>query len=252
VGTTKLTRKEILAEDPVHGSMVMLANYFSTHKKIIILVAAVVIVLILGIYGGSIFLEKRGNHAQEILARGMDYYHAEVDPEATDDPYQNGSVAVFKTDDLKYQAAINELGSIVSGYGYSGVSPIARYYLGLTKLKMGKTEEGIEDLEIVSSNSKERNISHLAKKVLAREYAKNGNYDEAKKILEVMIQDAAYELPLEDLRIQLAGILNNEGKYEEALTVLQEGASEGSSLSPLRQRLMTELEKVQKESQLHP
>ena len=93
-------------------------------------------------------------------------------------------------------------------------------------------------------------MSSLAKNALAQIYVEEGKVEEAKKIIEAALADAAYELPKEELRIQLGKILTGEGKYEEALNVLQAGASETSSLSPLRQRLMDEQERAQKELQL--
>lgn len=254
MGTTKLTRKEILAEDPVHGSMVMLVEFFRTHTKKITLVAAAVIILIIGFYLGRNFLRDRQTEAQEILATGMNYYHARVDPEASEEPDAYSPNAVFKSEDSKYQAVIKVLEPAVSGFGYSKVAPIARYYLGLAKLKLGRTEDGLGELERVSADSSDRTMSSLAKNALAHIYVEEGKIEEAKHIIEAALADDAYELPKEELRIQLGKILTGEGKYEEALNVLQAGASEESSLSPLRQRLMEEQERAQKELQLeqHP
>ncbi len=252
VGTTKLTRKEILAEDQVHGSMVMLVEFFNTNKKIILVTAAAAIILALGIYGVFEYLDSKNLQAQEILGRGMDFYHADVDPEAADDPYANGSVASFKTDSDKYLAASKEFQSILSDYGFTKASTLAEYYLGLTQLKMGDIAAGVESLQSVSSESNKGSLGYLADKVLARVYENEGRYNDAREILEAMIQDEDYELPQEELRLQLARILKKEGKYEDALNVLQEGASQGSSLSPLRQRLTDELEETQRLVQLQP
>ena len=251
MGTTKLTRKEILAEDPVHGSMVMLVDFFRTNTKNIFLVAAAVIILIVGVYWGRTFWRNRGIEAQEILAKGIDYYHARVDPEAAEAlPAAYGPNAVFKSDELKYKAVIEVLEPAVSGFGYSKVAPMARYYLGLAKLKAGMAEDGIMELERVAGSSADRAMSHLAKNVLAHVYAEEGKIEEAKKTIQAALDDTGYELPKEELRIQLARILTDEGKYEEALSVLQAGASESSSLSPLRQRLMEAQQKAQKEVEL--
>jgi len=245
VGTTKLTRKEILAEDPVHGSMIMLVDYFSKNKKIIAIITAAAVFLALGVYGGFIFLEKKDMEGQEILGRGIDCYHAEIDPEAPENPFENGPAPVFKTDSLKYQYAAKEFESIVSGFGYSRVSPIARYYLGLTQLKLGEKEEGVKNLEVVAADSKGKTIGYLAQQVLARLYMESGNYEEARKILETLMADDKYELPREELMIQLSRALTATGNRQEAVKILQEGVSQSSSLSPMRQKLMAELEKVQ-------
>jgi TolA-binding protein len=249
VGTTKLTRKEILAEDAVHGSIISLVDFFGEHKKKIVILGIIVILAALGVYGGLVFLEKKEIQAQEILGRGIDFYHAKIDPDATEDPYEKGSDAVFRSESLKYQAAAGEFSSIVSEYGYTGVSPIARYYLGLTELKQEKTEEAVRNLEEVANSSKGRKIGNLAKKVLAQHYEASGNYEEAKKLLKSMIDDPSCDLPKDDLSIQLSRILVTEGKDTEAIEVLEEANSRGSEFSSFRQKLLAELDRVQKKMQ---
>ena len=245
VGTTKLTRKEILAEDAVHGTIISLIDFCSSHKKKLIILGAVAIVAAIGIYSGLLFLEKKEIQAQEILGRGIDFYHAEIDPDVTENSYEKDSTAVFKDESSKYQAAAREFSSIISGYGYSKVSVVARYYLGLTQLKQGETEEAVQNLKTAANNSKDRIVGYLAKRVLARHFEESGDYGEAKKILESMINDSNYDLPKEDLSIQLSRILVAEGKKEEAVKVLQEANSRGTVSSSLRQKLVAELDKVQ-------
>lgn len=247
VGTTKLTRKEI-TEDSVHESIVSLVDFLAIHKKKIIILGTIAVLVALGIYGGLIFLEKKEIQAQEILGRGIDFYHAEIDPDAADDPYGKGTDAAFRSESLKYQAAAGEFSSIVSGYGYSKISVIARYYLGLTQLKLGETEEAVRNLEEAANNSKGRIVGYLAQKVLAQHHEASGNYGEAKAILERLIDDVKYDLPKDDLSMQLAGILIAEGNNGEAVKVLQEATSQGSEFSSFRQKLMTELEKAQKKT----
>jgi len=249
VGTTKLTRKEILAEDAVHGSIISLVDFLGLHKKKIAVLGAIVAVVALGVYFGLLILEKKEIQAQDILGRGIDFYHAEIDPDATDNPYEKGSTAVFRNESLKYQAAAREFSSIVTGYGYSRVSVIARYYLGLTQFKLGETAEAVENLKTVANNSKGRTVGFLAQRILARHYEESGEYGEAKKILESMLANAKYDLPKDDLSLQLARILVAEGKNQEAVKVLQEANAQVSSFSSFRQKLVTELDELQKTTQ---
>ena len=252
MGTRKLTRKEIIAEDRAHKAMVALVEFLNLHKKKILIFCVFAILAVLGIYAGLNFLGKKEVKAQEILGRGIDFYHAEIDPDATDDPFKNGPVPVFSNNTLKYQAAAREFSSIESGYGFSKVSIIARYYLGLTQLKLGENEEAIKNLTMVADNSRARTVGYLAKHVLARTYESSGNTEEAKKLLRSMIADANCGLPKEDLSIQLSRILVAEGKNEEAVKVLQEANSQGSEFSNLKQKLVAELDKLQKTIKKEP
>ena len=246
MGTTKLTRKEILAEDPVHGMMIRLIEFFQTNTKKVGILAAVIVVVAIGIYGGLQFLDNRQAQAQEQLGKGMDFFHAKVSPDASDDPFAQGSAPVFRSDNAKYNAAAKEFASLVSGYGSSKLSVIARYYLGLSQLQLGQKKEAIQNLETVADNSRDRIVGFLAKKVLAADYIGSGNYKRAVEMLEGMIRDPQCDLPKEDLTLDLSRALVGQGKRDEAIKVLREASAQGSQLSPLKQRLMTELDKLQK------
>jgi predicted negative regulator of RcsB-dependent stress response len=246
VGTTKLTRKEILAEDPVHEAMIQLIEFFQTNGKKIGILAVVAVLVGVGIYAGLQYLEYRQTQAQEYLGKGMIIFHAQVTPDASDDPYGKGLTPVFKSDKAKYQAAAREFSSVVSRFGYSKLSIVAQYYLGLSQLQLGQKKEAIQNLETVAGNSRDRTIGFLAKKVLATEYINSGNHRGARETLEGMIRDPQCDLPKEDLNIDLSRVLVAQGKRDEAIKVLREAGAQGPQFSLLKQRLMVELDKLQK------
>jgi predicted negative regulator of RcsB-dependent stress response len=246
VGTNKLTRKEILAEDPVHGFMVRMIEFFQTRGRTVLLVIVGVAVLSAAVYGGLQFLGNRETQAQERLAKAIDFFHAQVSPDATNDPYSKGSVPVFRSDAEKYQAAAREFSSLASGYGYSKVPIVARYYLGLAQLRLGQNKEAVMNLESVAANSRIHTIGDFAKKTLARTEAASGNYKAAREMLEGMIRDPQCAVPREDLSIELSRVLVAQGKRDEAIKVLREAASQGAAMSALKQQVAMELETVQK------
>src|SRR5881409_3034201 len=86
VGTTKLTRKEILGDDPIHDALVNTIEVVRERGKQIALGAGALILAGFGIYLALEYMERRDNEAQQILTRGIDFYPAQVDPSALDDP----------------------------------------------------------------------------------------------------------------------------------------------------------------------
>jgi tetratricopeptide (TPR) repeat protein len=246
VGTTKLTRKEILAEDPVHEAIMRLIEFFRVNGFKIGIAAAAALVLALGIYSGLKYLDKRELQAQDQLGKGMDFFHAEVTPDATDDPYAKGATPTFRSDTAKYEAAAKEFSSVVSGLGYLKVSIVARYYLGLTQLRLGQKKEAIQNLEAVASNSRDRIAGNLAKKVLATNYIDSGNYREAQGILEGMIKDPQCDLSKDDLSLQLSQALVAQGKRDQAIKVLRETSTQGSAFDTFKQKVTAELNRLQK------
>jgi predicted negative regulator of RcsB-dependent stress response len=246
VGTTKLTRKEILAEDPVHETIVGLIDLFRENGKMIGIIAAIVVLVAIGIYGGLQYLDSREMQAQEELGKGMEFFHAEISADAADDPFGKGATPMFKTDSAKYQAASREFSSVIEHHGYSKVSIIARYYLALCQLQMGKNKEAVQNLESVASNSRVRTVGFLAKRVLAAHYADSGNNKGAAEILDGMLKDSRCQLPREELSVQLAKVMVAQGKRDEAIKLLRDASSQGPEFSVFKQQLMTELDKLQK------
>lgn len=161
VGTTKLTRKEITAEDPVHGAIMHMIEYVKKNGRIVGLAVAAIVLIIIGYYGVR---QIRGNQemkAQEQLGKGIEFYHAQVAPDATDNPYSKGSTPVFKNETAKYQAAAKQFSTLATGYGNAPSTIVARYYLGLSQIQLGQKKEATQNLESVAGNS---GIGYFAKK----------------------------------------------------------------------------------------
>jgi predicted negative regulator of RcsB-dependent stress response len=244
VSTTKLTRKEILAEDSVHKIIVQGIEFFSENLKKVAVLALILVLVVIGIFAGKQYLDRKQIQAQEQLAKGIAFFHASISPDATADPYSKGGFPAFKSDEAKFKAAAGEFSSIVSGYGYSQISVVARYYLGITQLKLGQTKEAVQNLEAVANNSKERTMRFLAKKILANHYAGTGNPMGARSLIEDMIKDQQCDLPKEDLAIQLSRILVAQGKRDEAVKVLRDASGGGPEFSVFKQQLTAELDKL--------
>jgi predicted negative regulator of RcsB-dependent stress response len=245
VGTTKLTRKEILAEDPIHAAIIRIVDAFRSQGKIIAAAAGVAALLGAGVYFGIRYLENREVAAQQDLALGIEFFHGSVDPSAPDNPLQKGPVPLFKSDEAKYKAAMDSFNKVISTYGSSRLSVLARYYLGLSQLRLGQKDEAIRNLELVRNNTKDRTAGYLAKQVLASVYLDSGNPKEAISILEGMIKDPQCELPKEMLRLDLAKAYIASGNRAEVGKVLQQ-AKEDPKPSMLNSMVVTELEQLEK------
>jgi hypothetical protein len=246
VGTTKLTRKEILAEDPVHNFMLHTIEFLRLNGSKAVAAAAVLVVLAFGIYGANQYLEKKRDQAQETFAKGLDFIHAEVKPDATDYPYSKGPVPTFRSETAKYQAAAKEFSSVAGGHFYGKLAVLARYYLGFSQLQLGQKKEAVQNLESVAGNSSNRTLGFMAKRVLATNDFESGNYKGAQERLDSMIKDPQCDLQKEELSIQLSRVLVAQGKPEEAIHILRDAGAQSASFSTFKPQLMAELEKLQK------
>ncbi len=244
LGTTKLTRKEILAEDPVHHAIIQVVELFREQGKMIATVAVAGLLVIAGIFLGIQYLDAREAQAQGQLAKGMDFFHARVDPTALDDPYGKGSEPLFRTEEAKYKAAYKEFSSVASMWGVPKLATIARYYQGLTEMRLGQKEEGLRSLEAVRYNTKDRTVAFLARQAIAEYYLQTGNPKGAREILEEMTKDPQCALPKAILQLDLARALESLGKRDEAIKILRE-ARDGSGRSMLVSMIIQELNKLE-------
>jgi len=251
VGTTKLTRKEILAEDPIRATMVRIVDTLRLRGRALGILAGVIVLLVMGGYFSLKYLSQRELRAQEELGRAMELYHAQIDASAPDDPYSKGPLPVFRNEEAKYKAAGEAFSLIHSGYGSSKVAVIARYYQGLSQMKLGQKEDAVRNLEEVKNNTRDRTLGYLAKKVLATYYMESGNQTEASTILEGMIRDPQCELPKEALRVELVRAYLGAGNLDQARKTLKE-AREDTSGGMLTSMLTQEFERLEKKAGQKP
>ena len=250
MSTTKLTRKEISA-DPIHDALVSTIEVLRARARIIMMIAAGVILVAVVTYFGLRYLESRNRIGQQELARGIDYYHGLIDEKAQEDPYAFGPSPVFRTEEDKYRAPSAAFNSVASRYGSSKLGVIARYYLGLSQLRLGKKSEAAISLEAAASNTKDRTVGYLAKKVLAAHWVEAGNAKKGQEILEGMLKDPQCDLPKEDLQLDLSRAFMAQGKRAEALKILQEAQESGSG-GMLQSLIFQELGRIQGNSGNRP
>ena len=247
MGTTKLTRKEILSDDPVRENILRLVEFFRENQSKIGVAVIVIIALALGFWAGSIYLGSRAKAAGAMLGKGMAFFSGTVSSEAGDDPFEKGNTPLFKSDEAKYQAAAREFSAAADSFAAGEAGKTARYYLGLAQLQLGKKEEAQKNLESVAFGSGSRTVGFLAKKALAGYYADSGNAKGAEDVLRGMIKDAKCDIPKEEIGMQLAGILVAGGKKDEAIKALREVSESSQIFGTYNQQLLAEIEKLQKD-----
>lgn len=236
----------------MHHAMVHAVDVAGKHRKLIAIGALAVILAAVGVYAGVRVFASRQATAQEQLGKGLSFFHADVRPDAVNDPYGKGPAPSFRSDADKYRAAAKEFSSVVSKVGYSSTAAVARYYLGLSQLRLGQTKEAIQSLEAAGNSSRNRPAGYLAKRALAGAYMASGNNRAAKDILEALVKDPQCDLPKEELSVQLARILDGMGKGGEAVKVLREAGAQSPEFGAYKQLLATEMEKLQKTSRAVP
>ena len=246
MGTTKLTRKEILSEDPVQVALIEIVEFFKTQWRNVAFGVAAALLISAGIYVGLQYMESRDVQAQQEFTKGLDFFHASIDPAAQDDPYAKGPNPSFRTDTAKYQAASKSFSAVSSRYAFSKIAVLARYYQGLCQVQLGDKDGAIKSFESVRNNTKDRTVGYLARKALADLLLKSGNPKGAQELLESMVGDPQCELPKEDVTMRLAQVYAAEGKRDQALKTLREARDQAqANKSMLAGQISQELTKFE-------
>lgn len=244
MSTTKLTRKEIAA-DPIHDALIRTVEVLRDRAQVIILGIAAAGVILLGAYFGLRYLDSRDVSDQKELAKALDYYHGTVDAaKAKDDPYASGLTAVFSSEEAKYEAASKIFSSVASRRGSSKAGVIARYYLGLCQNELGQKKEAVATLEGVASNTTDRTIGFMARKVLASRYLRDGDAKKAQDMLQGMLKDPQCDLPRVDLLIDMSRVYMAQGKKADAVKTLEEAQATGAG-GMLQSLVFQELSRIQ-------
>ena len=217
---TKLTRKEIVGDDPVKDALISAVALIRDQTRFLVAALLIVILIGVGIYLAIQYFQEQGLASQESLSRGLAFFHASISDDAPDDPYGKGPQPVFRTSEAKYEAAQKEFDSLIADGGSSESATIARYYLGLIQQQQGKSEEARQSFESVSQNTRNRTIAHLGQKLLAKYHREEGSYDRARVLLESMLEES--DLPKHDLQLELSRALAGQGERERAIEVLTE------------------------------
>ena len=247
MGTTKLTRKEIRSTDPVRERMILLVGLFQANRAKIGVAIIAIIVLALGSWALSRYLDSCAQAASATLGMGMSFFTATVSPDASEnDPYARGDIPRFVSEEARYLAAAKEFSAAAGSFGAGEAGRTARYYLGLTQLRLGQNDEAIRNLESVAFGSGNRTVGFLAKKVLADYQANSGNVRAAEDLLRGMIGDTRFDLPKEALGMQLAAILVADGRRDEAIRVLREASDASPIFGVYNQQLLSEIERLQR------
>ncbi len=136
---------------------------FKYQKQILIAVGALV-VIVGGIWAyKTLYMEPKNHEAQVALFRGEQYFQNRQDSLAL---YGDGNGYIG------FEAVINDYGSTKAG-------DIAKYYAGISNLRMGKYDQAITHLKGFSGS--DEMLAYAAKGALGDCYANTGKLEDAAK-----------------------------------------------------------------------
>lgn len=217
----RLTRKDILKDDPFRDVLqdtmaAILAN------KNVILIGFLAIVAVVGLYAlWQNYSTQAEGEAQFALSKGLDAFHAHVrgpnDPPLTPEQKAMNPISEFKTETEKYTEALKRFQDAAAKYPSRQAGFLAKYYVGLCQQRLGNGDDAIKTLESIRNNFKEPTFDGVAKRTLAELYESKGKYDEAVKLCQELVDNKSVMLPRDQILLLMGRSYEAMNKKDEAI-----------------------------------
>lgn len=219
----KLTRKEIVKEDPIRRALESASSWLLEHRTIIVGALGVVVIAVVASYLWDTYSVSRSEEIQSVFADALEVYHAPVGekPKAEDPENQQAPELPekyrFATNQEKYEKALAAFREIAAKYSGQELGDLGKYYAGLSLAELDRTEEAKTELEAVVSETSYPEIRNLARNSLAQIEVSEGNHAQAAQLLEQILNEPSRNFPEQVVLLRLARTYELMGQEQQAL-----------------------------------
>lgn len=215
--TEHISRKE-LKQDKIKETFEHGAEAVYSHSKLATAILAVVLVAA-ALYGGwKLYNNNQTAKATMEFDAAMKTYNARVagTPEQGADP----SEVIYPNEAARAEAAIPKFIAVADKYPSTEPGKYARYYLALCYENQQHTNQAMEELQKLSTNS-DKEVAAMAQYQMSVIDARIGKTDDAIKILRALADKPTVLVPHPVVLLDLAGLLR-QSNPQEATTLYQQ------------------------------
>lgn len=201
--------------------------WFETNRNLVLYGGLVVLAVAIAVVATVVVRANSASTASRMLAEAMVVAEAPVMPPT---PGEGGKPAIqapgtYATDKARLEAALPRLLSVADAYPTLEPGVMARYRAAAALVAVGRTAEGIERYREVIAKAKGV-YQTMAKLGIADAQLTTGQYEPALASLTELSQQAAAEVPIDGVLMQLARGYQLAGKREEARKTFRRVADE--------------------------
>jgi tetratricopeptide (TPR) repeat protein len=192
--------------------------------------AAIALVLVVVVWNWS--GGRRDAEVERLLSEGLYLYSGPQDT--------TGAAAKTASGGGRYAEALPLFEKAARLGKGSARSQVAAFYQGASLFRLGRTAEATPILEEVARSASDRPLADAARGMMAEAYAKAGDVDKAAAAYRKLADEPGAAFPPDVALLQLSRILEDHGKTQEALQVLQEIATkypQGPAIAEVKARL---------------
>ncbi len=219
----KRIERKHLKENELALTLESARDYLEPRKKALTTVAMIVVVFVLGIIGISVWRERSQAAGEQALAEALVALNAQVVPagvagaEGVPAAAQLEATGTFATEEAKLNAAIPKLQAAADGYPGTPAGIQARYHLAGALAALGRNEDAVAAFDDVVERAGEDSLyGRMARLGKADAQARGGQLDAAIETWKTMTTEAADEMPVDAILMELARAYVAKGNQEEA------------------------------------
>jgi predicted negative regulator of RcsB-dependent stress response len=205
-------KKDEFREAFTHGSESVVA-----HRRGLGEIAGIVLIVVLAVLGWRYYSARQTGQAATALDDAMTVFNARII--APGAPAQPGEVT-YVSDDTKYADAAKKFSAIADSYGRTRPGQEARYFSGLSQLRLGHIDLAEKELTTAANNG-DPDVQALANFQLANVYTKLGKNAEGIKIYQDLLAKPTVIVPKPMVMLALADVYGRTNP-PEAVKVLNQ------------------------------
>jgi predicted negative regulator of RcsB-dependent stress response len=185
-----ISRKD-LKKDEIRDTLVHGVESIASHQQLMWTVIGVAIVVALAVFGWSNYTQRQTAKAAAQLDGAMKTFQAQIRvPGETPTPDE----LTYSDDKNKFSDAEKKFLVVASQYGRTRPGEIARYYAGLSEIKLKKFADAENNLKQMDSSG-DPNLAALAKFQLAGVYDQQGKAAEAAQLYQQLADKPTVFVP---------------------------------------------------------
>ncbi|MEA2344547.1 MAG: hypothetical protein QOF63_2716 [Thermoanaerobaculia bacterium] len=215
----KSTERHKLKENEFARTVAHAREAMQTRGRDVAILIVVLLVAITLAAGYALWRQSRNAKANAVLAEALAAEEAPVVPlaaPAPGSPLPVQQAGTFPTEETKLEAALPKLLKAADAYPNTDAGITARYHAAAALATLGRYPEAEQRYQEVVDKAGSRIYGRTGKLGLADVQVSQGKYDSAIKIYQEVATDTKSQLPIDGVLMQLGRAYMKAGKKNEA------------------------------------
>jgi hypothetical protein len=208
-----ISRKE-LKTDRIHDAIEHGAEAVFSHKQVTLIALLVVLVVVAGYGGWTVYSERKTAEASNAFENAMKAYMGRVGPPVPGEQSDPNELS-YADDNAKSKDAAQKFGAVADKYSSTNPGRLARYYQALSLENLDQQNQALEELKKISSGS-DKELMAMAQYQTAVIYARTGKTDDAAKLFRSLADKPSTFVTRPLALLELAGVLRQSNPKEAA------------------------------------